>query len=125
MDIEKQVQHWIGGAEEDLAAAQTLIANGHLRFGLFAAHLAVEKALKAHVTRRTQALPPKIHNLIRLAELGSVSLDSTREDELRRLGLYQMAGRYPDFATVIPDAATANARVATAGELVKWLKNLL
>lgn len=40
-----------------------------IRHGLFLAHLALEKTLKAHVCRTTGELAPKTHNLVRLAEM--------------------------------------------------------
>ena len=49
VDIEKQITCWRTGALEDWDAALLLIKGGHVRFGLFAVHLAIEKALKALV----------------------------------------------------------------------------
>jgi len=40
-----------------------------IRHGLFLANLALEKALKALVCKATRDLAPRIHNLVRLAEL--------------------------------------------------------
>ena len=113
------------GAEEDLAAAQTLLTHAHLRFALFAAHLAVEKALKAHVIRQTHTMPPKIHNLIRLARIAQIQLDPQREQALRELLAYQLAGRYQDAVTAPIDPTTARSDLNTVRELVQWLKNLL
>ena len=63
MDVSKQVDYRRIGGQEDLAAAKSLLEKGHLRHGLFFAHLALEKLLKAHVTRQTKDIPPRIHNL--------------------------------------------------------------
>lgn len=48
INIEKQIAHWRNGAEEDWSVAQELIERGRVRHGLFFAHLALEKMLKAH-----------------------------------------------------------------------------
>jgi len=53
-DVEKQIAYWRGGAEEDMAVARELIAGKRVRHGLFFAHLALEKALKAIVCRVTR-----------------------------------------------------------------------
>lgn len=69
VDVPKQVEYWRKSSDEDFAAAQSLLEKGHFRHCLFFAHLAIEKMLKAHVTWQTKDVPPRIHNLIRLAEL--------------------------------------------------------
>ncbi len=121
MDVEKQVDYWRSGSEEDIAAAETLMERGHLRHALFFAHLCLEKALKAHVTRKTGDVPPRIHNLVRLAELAGLALDSERADFLRRFNLYQLEGRYPEMGEAQLDTETANERLALAKEMVGWL----
>jgi HEPN domain-containing protein len=69
IDIAQQVAYWRDGAREDWAVAQDLMAQGRVRHALFCAHLALEKALKAHVCRQTNDLAPRLHNLVRLAEM--------------------------------------------------------
>ena len=125
MDIQKQIDYWTKGSNEDLAAAQTLLEKNHLRQALFHAHLALEKMIKAHVVRQTQNTPAKIHNLIRLAELTNISLDSDKEDLLRRFGLYQLEGRYPGVDPVPMDRRTATDRMASAKEMCQWLNQQL
>ncbi len=70
VDVDKHIGYWKGGAEEDIAAAGSLLETGHPRHALFFAHLAVEKMLKAHVTKATGDIPPKIHDLLRLVRTG-------------------------------------------------------
>jgi len=96
MDIHGQIEYWKRGAEEDFAAAQSLLEKGHLRHCLFFAHLAIEKMLKAHVTRKTDDVPPRIHNLIRLVDITGLKLNVEQKDFLREFGVYQLEGRYPD-----------------------------
>jgi HEPN domain-containing protein len=125
MDVQKQIKYWKTSAEEDFAAAQSLLEKGHLRHCLFFAHLAIEKMLKAHVTRKTSDVPPKTHNLIRLAEIAGLKLDSKQKDLLREFGIYQLEGRYPDFEQVPLDSALAGQEIARAKEILKWLKKQL
>jgi HEPN domain-containing protein len=63
IDISKQIAYWQSGAKEDWDATQDLIKKGRVRHGLFFAHLALEKILKALVCQQTQALAPRTHNL--------------------------------------------------------------
>jgi HEPN domain-containing protein len=74
MDVEKQVAFWRAGALEDWTVAQELVQNGRHRHGLFFAHLSLEKLLKACVVRQSGDLAPRLHNLVRLAQLTSLSL---------------------------------------------------
>jgi HEPN domain-containing protein len=74
INIEKQVAYWRDGAVEDWEIAQELIERGRTRHGLFFVHLSLEKLLKAHVCRHTQDLAPRLHNLVRLAELAALPL---------------------------------------------------
>ncbi len=86
IDVARQVAYWRDGAREDWAVAQDLIGQGRVRHALFLAHLALEKVLKAHVCLHTDDLAPRMHNLVRLAEIadlhpGQTYLDVLAEDE--------------------------------------------
>ncbi len=121
MDVQKQIDYWRTSGEEDIVAASSLLEKGHLRHALFFVHLAIEKALKAHVTRQTSAVPPRIHSLVRLAEMSDLSLTSEQEAFLRRFGMYQLEGRYPDSEQVPLDRNVAARELAQAQEMMTWL----
>jgi len=125
MDVQKQIDFWRAGAEDDFAAAESLLEKGHLRHCLFFAHLAIEKMLKAHVTRQTNDVPPRIHNLVRLAEIAALKLDLEQENFLREFGIYQLEGRYPDSEQIWLDSVTAREEISRAMEMLKWLKKQL
>ena len=122
VDVAKQIDYWRNGGNEDFAAAESLLEKGHLRHSLFFAHLAVEKMLKAHVTRQSRDVPPRIHNLVRLVEMAGLSPDSEQERFLRSFDMYQMEGRYPDSTQVFMDLETAREKLALAGGMLRWLK---
>jgi len=124
MNIDKQISYWENGAKEDFAAAQSLLEKRHFRHSLFLAHLAIEKLLKAHVVRQTGDIPPKIHNLIRLAQIAKLKLSANQEQFLREFGLYQLEGRYPDSEQIPFDAVSAKEEMSKAGEMIKWLTSL-
>ena len=120
-----QVEYWRKGSEEDLAAAQSLLEKGHLRHSLFFAHLAIEKMLKAFVTRQTKEDPPRIHSLIRLARCAGLRLDQDREDFLREFGEYQLEGRYPDSQQLQLSGDYVHHELSRAQEMLAWLKQQL
>ena len=62
-----------------------------IRHGLFIAHLALEKMLKAHVCLE---LAPRIHNLVRLAEMAGLKLSETQIDLLADASEFNIEGRY-------------------------------
>jgi HEPN domain-containing protein len=122
MNIEKQITFWRSGAEEDFEVAKELVEKGRTRHGLFFAHLAVEKLLKAHVVKTTQDIPPKIHNLVRLAQLTGLPISEEMETFFRRLNAYQLDGRYPETTTgesIVEYHATTI--IDSAQEVLQWL----
>lgn len=122
IDIEKQVTYWHNGASEDWQVATELIRRKRLRHGLFFAHLALEKALKAHVCRHTQDLAPRMHNLVRLAEL---QLDNKQIDVLAEMNAFNLAGRYPEMLTPEPTVEEARRYNRRAKEVYTWLMSQL
>ena len=121
MDIQRQINYWRDGSTEDLEAADVLLERKKIRHALFFAHLAVEKAIKAHVTRDTSSIPPKTHNLVRLAERTSLKISSHRMRLLRILNVYQSVGRYPEEAQVFISLEIARKDMASARKMVQWL----
>jgi HEPN domain-containing protein len=93
MDVQKQIEYWKTGAEEDFAAAESLLDKGYFRHCLFFAHLAVEKMPKAHVVRQTKEIPPRIHDLTRLSKIAGLNLSKEQKDFLLEFGIYQLEGR--------------------------------
>jgi HEPN domain-containing protein len=122
MDIQKQIEYWKTGAEEDFAAAQSLLEKGHLRHCLFFAHLALEKILKAHVVVQTKEIPPRIHDLIRLSKIGDLNLSEEQKEFLLKFRVYQLDGRYPDSEQMLLDKIFVKKKLAGAKEMLEWLK---
>jgi HEPN domain-containing protein len=90
VNIDKQVKYWYTSALEDWEVASELIKLGHTRHGLFFAHLALEKMLKAHVCRTINDLAPRLHTLLRLAERTNLKLSEENMMFLARFDRYQM-----------------------------------
>ena len=125
IDIQKQIAYWRSGAGEDWQVAVELINLGRTRHGLFIAHLALEKMLKAHVCRVTRELAPHIHPLLRLAERANLSLSEEQRVFLARFDRYQIEGRYPSMLPAAPDVETARQELRQAKEMFEWLNQQL
>ncbi|MBF0423797.1 MAG: HEPN domain-containing protein [Magnetococcales bacterium] len=121
MDIAKHVLYWKTGSQEDWEVAEQLVASGKSRHGLFFVHLALEKILKGHVCQVQRDIPPRIHNLIRLAELANLTLDAEQTKLFEEINDFNIAGRY---AGEVEPSVTRNDAVVyakKAHEVLQWL----
>jgi HEPN domain-containing protein len=125
MDISKQVEYWQSGAQEDWEVGCRLVKDGKTRHGLFFAHLALEKVLKAHVCRHTKDVAPRLHNLVRLGELAGLAFDQEVADLLADMNQFHIEGRYPESGISPASQAEAEAYVSRAGRVLQWLMTQL
>ena len=121
IDTQKQIEYWRSGASEDWDVAVELVNTGRIRHGLFFAHLALEKMLKAHVCRSTGDLVPRIHALLRLAERTDLVISEEKRLFLARFDRHQLEGRYPGPHGDRLDLSIAQQDLGKARELFEWL----
>jgi len=121
IDINKQIEFWCEGAKEDWEVAGDLVNRNHVRHGLFFAHLALEKAMKAHVCLVTQDLAPRLHNLVRLSEIAELSLNPDQLDVLAEMNAFNIEGRYPDTLSPPPDKKQALEYISKSKKVFRWL----
>ncbi len=124
-NVSRQIEYWKNGAEEDLQAAEILFKKNHIRHALFFAHLVLEKMLKAHVCQKTRDIPPRIHDLLRLADLAGITLDQDQIDFLADINIFNLEGRYPEYLVPIPSLSKAEALLSQTKEAYRWLINQL
>jgi HEPN domain-containing protein len=122
MDVEKHVNYWREGAMKAYRSVPHSLECGFVTEALFWTHLAVEKALKAHVTKATCAVPPRTHNLIRLAARAGIELDDAQKTLCEVLTRYQGMGRYPDVEyEAEPELAAARELIQQSEIMWQWL----
>jgi HEPN domain-containing protein len=97
MTQEEQINYWITIAENDLPVAEILFNNGHYVWCLFIGHLILEKILKAHYVKDTGPTPPKIHDLVKLADKTKLALTGSHKLFLDEINDFQLEARYPDY----------------------------
>ncbi len=68
------IKYWLKASKEDFDTADILCKNKKYHHALFFCHLSIEKMLKAIIVRSTEAAPPLIHDLVRLAERAGLDL---------------------------------------------------
>jgi len=125
INLDKQIKYWIESSDNDLETAELLINSKKILHGLFFCHLSVEKAIKAHVVKVINNVPPRSHNLIYLREKAKIEWEEENDIFLGILMKYQLEGRYPDYNPSIPSNEKVNEYLNKTKELVKWLKRKL
>ncbi len=125
MDLQKQIDYWINEAEDNILTADILIQKNRFLHGLFFCHLVIEKAIKAHVVKKTKDIAPRSHNLLLLSEKAKLKFNNDNEIFLGILMKYQLQGRYPDYNPNIPTKEKVHNYFSQTKELLKWLKEKL
>jgi HEPN domain-containing protein len=125
LDVDALVADWKADTLSSWDDARYLIEDKRITLGLFAVHLSLEKILKAHIIKQTGAVAPKIHDLVRLAQLAQVDLSSEQIDFLSRMNFYAIHGRYLGIKFPLPSQQTAREYLQTAKELIEWLAKRL
>lgn len=98
MTKEEHIKYWRESSKHDMESAETIFSSGKYDWCLFVGHLALEKILKAlFVDKNDNNIPPKIHNLVRLAEFAEVSLSDEQKISLDKINDFNIQTRYPDY----------------------------
>jgi hypothetical protein len=89
--------------------------------------LVLEKVLKAiFVQNNDNKMPPKIHNLIRLAEVSLLQLDEEKKIILDKINDFNIEVRYPEYKSELYKVCTkefAAKKIMEIKELYQWLKS--
>ena len=79
MTKSEHIIYWVESADRDLDTSNTLFEAGKYDWSLFVGHLVLEKLLKAvYVQNNDNKIPPKLHNLVRMAEISNVETDEDK-----------------------------------------------
>ena len=124
-NVEKQIAYWRDGALASWDDALYLLKGKRVMLDMFAVHLALEKAVKAHVVKQTGKMPPKIHNLTRLAEITKLDLDIERKQILAEINEFNIEGRYSDTLPAPITLTESKFYVRRAKGTLEWLISLL
>lgn len=121
-------ENWTEQAKYDLETARAMLDSKRNLYVLFCCQQAVEKMIKAIIAKRSGEMPPRIHNLMRLAEMGQVGLSDEKADFVRELTAYYVQTRYPEeLAQLIADVDDGVAkRILEQTEAIfSWLESIL
>jgi HEPN domain-containing protein len=122
INVQKQIDYWKNGADEDIVTAELLIREKRTIHGLFFCHLVIEKAIKAQIVKKSEDVAPRSHNLIYLSEIAELEFDDQAQLFLGILMKYQLQGRYPDYDPILPDQQRVKEYLNKTKEMLQWLK---
>jgi len=98
MTKKEHIKYWRDSSQHDLESAESVFDSQRYDWCLFVGHLALEKIVKAiFVDRNEDTAPPKIHNLVRLAELAKIELNDEQKFILDQINDFNLQTRYPDY----------------------------
>jgi len=129
MTKEEHINYWRESARHDLESAEGIFDSGRYDWCLFMGHLALEKLLKAiFVDRNDNDMPPKIHNLVRLAELSKIEIDDEQKFLLDKINDFNIQTRYPDYKLEFYKTCNAeytHEHLGRIKEFYTWLSSLI
>jgi len=129
MNGQEKVQYWLDLADYDFETARAMLQTKRYLYVGFMCHQTVEKALKS-IIANGDALPPKIHGLMKLAQLGDVydAMSEAQKDLLDTLDPLNIAARYPEQKAKLAAMLThemCTAILAETEALLCWIKQQL
>lgn len=109
MTRQEIIGHWKKGAQDSLEVARMCFEAGKYEHALFAAHLAVEKALKARYIEQHDEAAPFTHELHELAEFLSPAPSDAQKVLLREMSRLAVRARYADHQWAAEQGTAQNA----------------
>ena len=126
MTRSEHIKYWIESADHDLDTSNTLFESGKYDWSLFVGHLVLEKLLKAvYVQNNDNKIPPKVHNLVRLAEISNIEIDENKKIILDKISDFNIEVRYPEYKNEFYKLCTkefAEENINKIKELYQWIK---
>jgi HEPN domain-containing protein len=118
-------EKWVEKALYDLDTARAMLASDRYFYVLFCCQQAVEKMLKAVIAKQTGRVPPRLHNLNRLAERTGLEFSEKRMDLLGELSSYYVQSRYPEETDTETTREIAEDTLTLTEEAVQWLQSVM
>lgn len=129
MTKKEHIKYWRDSARHDFESAESMFKAGKYDWCLFVGHLVLEKILKAiFVDKNDSKMPPKIHNLVRLAELSQIELDQQQKFSLDKITDFNLQIRYPDYKLGFYKKCTeeyTSEHFSKIKELYEWFNSQL
>ena len=128
MNSRELTEYWIDTAEKDYVTMHNLYKSGDYHWALFMGHLVLEKLLKACYVKTTEEHAPRVHDLLRLANLCQLEFDDEMADKLDAITTFNINARYPDLKQVFYKKCTeefTSKNIMKIEEVRAWLNDIL
>lgn len=129
MEIDQHIKFWLDSADHDLEAAESLLIADKFDWCPFLGHLVIEKALKAAYVRDNENhMPPRTHNLVKIAEATKLEIDEDVRIFLDEVTSFNLEVRYPDYRRDFFKRCTREFSEKKLGQIkdfLQWLKDSL
>ncbi|MCL2217343.1 MAG: HEPN domain-containing protein [Defluviitaleaceae bacterium] len=128
--MSSKTDYWLELCDDDLITAKALLDSKRLLHMGFFCHMIAEKALKAVIADITNDLPPRIHDLEKLAVRGGIAGDLSKEqlELIHELTPLQIEARYPEYKAKIAETLIfekCKQILAETEEFLCWIKKRL
>ncbi len=128
MDTNNHIRYWVESSNDDYQTMQRNFNYKDYSWSLFIGHLVIEKLLKALYIKKTNKYPPRIHDLMRLANQASLSTSEEQKDLLEAITQFNLECRYPDYKNDFRKKCTLEFTapyVTKIKELREWLLTMI
>lgn len=119
-----KVEYWIELADYDIETAKVMLDGKRYLYVGFMCHQTIEKAIKSVISNiEPDIIPPKTHNLIRLANLANILNNMSNEHQklIETLNPLNIDARYPEYKNQLSLVLTSEK----CKEILKETKGLL
>ena len=96
MEQQLNYEEWFFQSDYDLETAYHMLQSGRNIYCVFMCHLSLEKMLKGLFIKRTNQLPPKLHDLMYFLERLELEPEDTHRDFMLWLNRMGVTTRYPE-----------------------------
>lgn len=119
------IDQWLEKGKYDLGTARAMLKSRRYVYVAFMCQQAIEKHLKAIITKKTKNVPPYTHNLAVLSQIIGITCDDEDKYLLVTLTNFYLNSRYPDFKQKMTeeiDRTKAADLLRKTEAFIKWLK---
>ncbi|MDR3288988.1 MAG: HEPN domain-containing protein [Peptococcaceae bacterium] len=127
--VNERVGYWLDLADYDIETAMVMLNGGRYLYVGFMCHQTIEKAIKAIIARDCgkDEIPPKIHDLSRLAVRAKLidAMSEEQQDFMEELNPLNIEARYPEYKEYIAKTLTperCKPIIAETEKLLCWIK---
>jgi HEPN domain-containing protein len=130
--LNERIEYWLKLSDYDIETARVMLKGKRYLYVGFMCHQVVEKALKAVISRDCAEgeMPPKIHNLTKLANKAGLYEEMTNEqllfiDEINPLNI---EARYPEYKNQVAANLSDNIckeMITKTEDLLCWIRERL